>query len=75
MRRYPPIADHGFIGDLQSCALVSSEGTADWFCAPRFDSPSVFASLLDHDRGGHFTITADVAAGRDRLKGPLEGAA
>ncbi|MGW7195321.1 glycoside hydrolase family 15 protein [Streptomyces chryseus] len=60
MRRYPPIADHGLIGDLQTCALVSSEGVVDWFCAPRFDSPSIFASLLDHDRGGHFSITVDV---------------
>ena len=59
MRRYPPIAEHGLIGDLQTCALVSSEGVLDWFCSPRFDSPSIFASLLDHDRGGHFAITAD----------------
>ncbi|AZP15231.1 glycoside hydrolase family 15 protein [Streptomyces aquilus] len=59
MRRYPPIADHGMVGDLQTAALVSSEGTVDWLCAPRFDSPSVFASLLDHDRGGHFSVRAD----------------
>lgn len=59
MRRYPPIAEHGLVGDLQTCALVSSEGVLDWFCSPRFDSPSVFAALLDHDRGGHFTITVD----------------
>lgn len=59
MRRYPPIADHGLVGDLQTAALVSSDGTVDWLCAPRFDSPSVFASLLDHDRGGHFTVAAD----------------
>jgi len=59
MRRYPPIAEHGLIGDLQTCALVSSEGVLDWFCSPRFDSPSVFAGLLDHERGGHFAITAD----------------
>ncbi|KKD02397.1 glycoside hydrolase family 15 protein, partial [Streptomyces sp. WM6386] len=59
MRRYPPIADHGMVGDLQTAALVSSAGTIDWLCAPRFDSPSVFASLLDHDRGGHFGIWAD----------------
>ncbi|WP_413760240.1 glycoside hydrolase family 15 protein [Streptomyces sp. MMBL 11-3] len=58
MRRYPPIADHGLVGDLQTAALVSSDGTVDWLCAPRFDSPSVFASLLDHDRGGHFTVSA-----------------
>ncbi|MEU2712186.1 glycoside hydrolase family 15 protein [Streptomyces sp. NPDC007205] len=54
MDRYPPIADHGLIGDLQTAALVSSGGVIDWFAAPRFDSPSVFASLLDHDRGGYF---------------------
>ncbi|MET9217499.1 glycoside hydrolase family 15 protein [Streptomyces sp. NPDC003300] len=58
MRRYPPIADHGLIGDFQTSALVSSRGVVDWFCAPRFDSPSVFASLLDHDRGGYFSIAA-----------------
>ncbi|MFJ8934742.1 glycoside hydrolase family 15 protein [Streptomyces sp. NPDC102365] len=61
MRRYPPIADHGLVGDLQTAALVSSDGTVDWMCAPRFDSPSVFASLLDHERGGHFTVSADTA--------------
>ncbi|MGV9891314.1 glycoside hydrolase family 15 protein [Streptomyces sp. NPDC003395] len=59
MRRYPPIADHGLVGDLQTAALVSSEGVVDWMCAPRFDSPSVFAALLDHDRGGHFAITVE----------------
>ncbi|WP_406400748.1 glycoside hydrolase family 15 protein [Streptomyces sp. NBC_00879] len=59
MRRYPPIADHGLIGDLQTAALVSSEGVVDWFCTPRFDSPSLFAALLDLERGGHFAITAD----------------
>ncbi|WP_329581773.1 glycoside hydrolase family 15 protein [Streptomyces sp. NBC_01361] len=59
MRRYPPIADHGMVGDLQTAALVSSDGVVDWFCSPRFDSPSLFASLLDHDRGGHFAITVE----------------
>ncbi|OEJ28558.1 glucoamylase [Streptomyces agglomeratus] len=57
MRRYPPIADHGLIGDLHTAALISCDGVLDWFCAPRFDSPSLFASLLDHDRGGYFAIT------------------
>ncbi|NUS07271.1 MAG: glycoside hydrolase family 15 protein [Nonomuraea sp.] len=57
--RYPAISDHGLIGDLQTAALVTSDGTVDWFCFPRFDSPSVFASLLDHDRGGHFRIGPD----------------
>ncbi|MFF9837903.1 glycoside hydrolase family 15 protein [Streptomyces sp. NPDC020422] len=59
MRRYPPIADHGLVGDLQTAALVSSDGVVDWMCAPRFDSPSVFAGLLDHERGGHFSVTVD----------------
>lgn len=58
MLRYPPIADHGLVGDLQTCALVSAEGVVDWMCAPRFDAPSVFAALLDHDRGGYFSVSA-----------------
>ncbi|MER5197547.1 glycoside hydrolase family 15 protein [Streptomyces sp. NPDC002755] len=61
MRRYPPIADHGLVGDLQTAALISSDGVVDWFCAPRFDSPSLFAALLDHERGGHFAVTVDGA--------------
>jgi GH15 family glucan-1,4-alpha-glucosidase len=55
--RYPSISDHGLIGDLQTAALVSTDGNVDWFCWPRFDSPSVFASLLDADSGGHFRIS------------------
>jgi GH15 family glucan-1,4-alpha-glucosidase len=49
---YPNIADHGLIGDLQTAALIDTNGTLDWFCAPRFDSPSIFGSLLDAERGG-----------------------
>ena len=60
MNRYPPIAEHGMVGDLQTAALVSSGGTVDWWCAPRFDSPSVFASLLDSDRGGFCRLAADL---------------
>ena len=56
MERYPNISEHGLIGDLQTCALVTSDGTVDFFCCPRFDSPSVFASLLDADKGGYFSI-------------------
>jgi GH15 family glucan-1,4-alpha-glucosidase len=56
MKTYPLVADHGLIGDLQTAALVATDGTLDWFCSPRFDSPSIFASLLDHTRGGHFSI-------------------
>jgi GH15 family glucan-1,4-alpha-glucosidase len=54
--RYPNISDHGIIGDLQTAALVTTDGTIDFFCCPRFDSPSVFASLLDADRGGRFSL-------------------
>lgn len=50
------ISDHGLIGDLRSAALIGSDGTIDWFCCPRFDSPSVFASLLDTDRGGSWEL-------------------
>jgi pentatricopeptide repeat protein len=56
MNTYPAISDHGLIGDLQTAALVTLDGTIDWFCCPRFDSPSVFASLLDRTRGGEFRI-------------------
>ena len=59
MDRYPNIADHGLIGDLQTAALVTTDGTVDWFCTPRFDSPSVFASLLDADHGGYFRVSPD----------------
>ncbi len=57
MERYPNISDHGLIGDLQTAALVTTDGTVDWFCCPRFDSPSIFASLLDADKGGYFRIS------------------
>ncbi|OQQ13828.1 glucoamylase [Streptomyces sp. M41(2017)] len=60
MNAYPPIADHGIVGDLQTAALVAADGTVDWWCTPRFDSPSVFASLLDSDRGGFCRLAADV---------------
>ena len=59
MSHYPNISDHGLIGDLQTAALVSTDGVLDWFCCPRFDSPSVFASLLDADKGGFYRIAPD----------------
>ncbi|WP_227999617.1 glycoside hydrolase family 15 protein [Nocardia australiensis] len=62
MNAYPTIAEHGIVGDLQTAALVSATGTIDWWCTPRFDSPSVFASLLDSERGGCCRLSADLAA-------------
>jgi GH15 family glucan-1,4-alpha-glucosidase len=57
--RYLPIAEHGLVGDLHTVALIGTDGTVDWYCCPRFDSPSVFAAILDADRGGRFRIAPD----------------
>ncbi len=51
-----PIEDHGVIGNMRSAALVSTHGTIDFFCYPRFDSPTVFAALLDPEKGGFFEV-------------------
>ncbi|WP_346534787.1 glycoside hydrolase family 15 protein [Micromonospora sp. DPT] len=59
MESYPALENHGLIGDLQTAALVTRDGTIDWFCAPRFDSPSVFGGLLDRHKGGYFQISPD----------------
>ncbi|HTU26781.1 MAG TPA: glycoside hydrolase family 15 protein [Pirellulales bacterium] len=54
--RYQPIENHGIIGNLRTAALVSLDGSVDWLCLPRFDSPSVFAAILDAEKGGRFRI-------------------
>jgi GH15 family glucan-1,4-alpha-glucosidase len=56
----PAIADYGLLGDCQSAALVSREGSVDWWCPSRFDAPSAFARLLDA-RAGHWSIRPNVA--------------
>ena len=53
---YQPIENHGIIGDLHTVALVGMDGAIDFMCLPEFDSPSVFAALLDHRRGGRFQL-------------------
>jgi GH15 family glucan-1,4-alpha-glucosidase len=56
---YLPIAEHGLIGDLHSTALIGTDATIDWYCAPRVDSPSVFGAILDAKRGGHWRLRPD----------------
>lgn len=53
---YRPIEEYGIIGNLTSVALVALDGSIDWCCLPYLDSPSIFASILDAERGGHFQI-------------------
>jgi len=55
---YQPIQNYGIIGNMRTAALVSVAGSIDWFCFPHFDSPSVFAAMLDHEKGGRFEIAA-----------------
>lgn len=66
------ISDYGLLGDCQGSALVSRDGSIDWWCPPRFDAPSIFSRLLDHDTG-HWTIrpTGDYTVTRRYLPGTM----
>jgi GH15 family glucan-1,4-alpha-glucosidase len=66
--RYAPLAEYGLIGDLHTVALVGMDGSIDFLCLPDFDSPSVFAALLDAERGGRFRIAPNLnCAARKQL--------
>jgi GH15 family glucan-1,4-alpha-glucosidase len=54
---YQPIGDYGIIGDCHTAALISREGSIDWYCPGRFDAPAVFCRLLDADRGGFLSLS------------------
>jgi len=56
-KNYQPIENHGVIGDLTTTALVGMNGSIDFMCFPNFDSPTIFAALLDSKKGGHFSIS------------------
>ncbi len=58
---YQPIENYGMVGDMHTVALVGMNGSIDWFCFPHFDSPSVFAAILDDKKGGHFKIAPTAA--------------
>jgi len=69
---YPPIEDYALIGDMQSAALVSREGSIDWLCLPRFDSDAVFAAMLGDGQNGRWGLNPAAAAGPPSRAGTLE---
>jgi GH15 family glucan-1,4-alpha-glucosidase len=61
---YKPIEHYGIIGNLRTAALVGMDGSIDWMCTPRFDSPSVFGAILDDNKGGRFRISPTAEGSR-----------
>ena len=66
MMAYQPIEDYGIIGDLHTVALVGVNGSIDYMCFPQFNSPTIFAALLDSEKGGYFRIEPDLDHGRPK---------
>ena len=63
---YKPIEDYGIIGDLETAALVGIDGSIDFMCFPQFDSPTIFAALLDHKKGGKFILAPCMAGAKHK---------
>src|SRR6266446_1174905 len=63
---YQPIENYGIIGDLHTAALVGMDGSIDFLCFPRFDSPTIFAALLDDQKGGRFQLSPILPEARQK---------
>src|SRR5580693_2757796 len=64
---YQPVEDYGVIGDMRSVALVGKNGSIDWCCLPDFDSPSVFARILDDQKGGFWSLRPETREKQSHL--------
>ena len=63
---FEPLENYGIVGNMRSVAVVGVHGSIDFLCYPRFDSPSIFAALLDEERGGRFQIQPELKNNRVR---------
>jgi GH15 family glucan-1,4-alpha-glucosidase len=64
--QYKPIESYGLIGDLNTTALVGMDGSIDFMCFPEFDSPTIFAALLDYKRGGRFLLAPEMKEAKQK---------
>jgi GH15 family glucan-1,4-alpha-glucosidase len=68
---YKPTESYGVIGDLHSVALIGIDGSIDWCCLPHFDSPSIFAAILEDQKGGSFRIASLYEAQHKQMYMPI----